>query len=345
LYHDFFSTTGLQNVGSMRRSAWVLLWGLHYLQAAAAPARPGAQLTAFAGPGAPQARCALRPGSALCGRGAPPPAPRAPRGRAALLPGASSSRRRRVATCALVQGGAEEAQADREVAPPEFKDTIYAQSTAVGMVRAAACVRRAPVPRPGGRSRRGELRYPGGAFCGGHQHGCATARALPRARAAGRRGLTLAREQGGIAVIRVSGPDALPALQRLSKPGAKVPKPRYATLRTIVEPDTQQELDSSLVLFFPGPKSFTGEDVVEIHCHGGIAIVNSVLEALGSCTGLRLAQVHAARAPPPHPPAPTSAWLVPFPPLRARGPAAPRAPRPLMHRVWCSAGSSRSVPT
>ena len=44
------------------------------------------------------------------------------------------------------------------------------------------------------------------------------------------------------------------------------------------------------MLFFPGPASFTGEDVVEIHCHGGIAIVNSILEALGSCTGLRLAQ-------------------------------------------------------
>ena len=44
------------------------------------------------------------------------------------------------------------------------------------------------------------------------------------------------------------------------------------------------------MLFFPGPASFTGEDVVEIHCHGGIAIVSSILEALGSCTGLRLAQ-------------------------------------------------------
>jgi len=96
--------------------------------------------------------------------------------------------------------------------------------------------------------------------------------------------------QGGIAVIRVSGPGALESLQRLSKPGAKVPKARYATLRTLIEPETDLALDQSLVLFFPGPKSFTGEDIVEIHCHGGIAIVTSVLEALGSCPGLRLAQ-------------------------------------------------------
>ena len=132
---------------------------------------------------------------------------------------------RRFAMSAVLQG---ELQDDREFSPPEFKDTIYAQSTAVGI--------------------------------------------------------------GGIAVLRISGPDALEALQRISKPGAKVPKPRYATLRTLIEPSTGQELDRSLVLFFPGPKSFTGEDVVEIHCHGGIAIVSSLLEALGSCEGLRIAQ-------------------------------------------------------
>jgi hypothetical protein len=168
-----------------RFPAWLLLlWGLHYLQATAAPCRPGAQISAFAGPGAPRPRCALRPGSAVCGRVALPQ-----RAQRVELAGAGA-RGNRAATCALVQGGAKEVQEDWVGPPPELKDTIYAQSTALGM--------------------------------------------------------------GGIAVIRVSGPDALAALQRLSRPGAKVPKPRYATLRTIVEPDTQQELDSSLVLFFPG---------------------------------------------------------------------------------------------
>jgi len=168
-----------------RFPAWLLLlWGLHYLQATAAPCRPGARIYAFAGPGAPRPRCALRPGSAVCGRVALPQ-----RAQRIELAGAGT-RGNRAATCALVQGGAKEVQEDWVGPPPELKDTIYAQSTALGM--------------------------------------------------------------GGIAVIRVSGPDALAALQRLSRPGAKVPKPRYATLRTIVEPDTQQELDSSLVLFFPG---------------------------------------------------------------------------------------------
>ncbi|EKX43754.1 hypothetical protein GUITHDRAFT_110211 [Guillardia theta CCMP2712] len=80
---------------------------------------------------------------------------------------------------------------------------------------------------------------------------------------------------GGIAVIRISGEDALPALQEMSKPGNK---------------KSRELLDKSLILFFPGPNSFTGEDVVELHVHGGVAIVNSVLDALSKIEGLRLAQ-------------------------------------------------------
>lgn len=94
---------------------------------------------------------------------------------------------------------------------------------------------------------------------------------------------------GGIAVVRVSGPDALPSLARLSRPGVSPPKARYATLRTLNDPDTQALIDKALVIYFPGPNSFTGEDIVEFHVHGGIAIVNSLLTALGNTDGLRMA--------------------------------------------------------
>jgi tRNA modification GTPase len=101
--------------------------------------------------------------------------------------------------------------------------------------------------------------------------------------------LSTAPGMGGIAVIRVSGPDALSSLARMSKPGSKPPQPRYATLRTLLDPASGDVLDQALVLFFPGPRSFTGEDVVELHVHGGVAIVNSVLAALSEAPGLRLA--------------------------------------------------------
>lgn len=95
---------------------------------------------------------------------------------------------------------------------------------------------------------------------------------------------------GGIAVLRVSGTDALAALARLSKPGLAAPKPRTAALRSVIDPATGDVLDRALVLYFPGPKSFTGEDIVEFHVHGGIAIVNSVMAALSNVAGLRLAE-------------------------------------------------------
>ena len=133
-------------MGCKQRVAWLMLWGLDFLQAAAAPGGPGPQIAAFAGPGGLRARSALRPGSALCRRarvpGAPQPGPAPGATRGAPLPGAGARGSRTVA-CALVQGGEEQAQADREVAPPEFKDTIYAQSTAVGMVRHPGFARRA----------------------------------------------------------------------------------------------------------------------------------------------------------------------------------------------------------
>jgi tRNA modification GTPase len=91
--------------------------------------------------------------------------------------------------------------------------------------------------------------------------------------------------RAALAVIRISGADAAAALQAMS--GA-VPEPRRASLRTLRGADGQA-LDQALVLWFPGPGSFTGEDSAELHLHGGRAVVGGVLSALAAF-GLRLAE-------------------------------------------------------
>ncbi|KAI6323357.1 hypothetical protein MCOR29_004490 [Pyricularia oryzae] len=99
--------------------------------------------------------------------------------------------------------------------------------------------------------------------------------------------LSSAQGRAGIAVIRISGPDCLEIYRRLC-PGKKPPKPRYAAVRTLYAPEnrpgTPDVLDSgALVLYFPGPKTVTGEDVLELHTHGGRATVKSVLSAIPQC--------------------------------------------------------------
>lgn len=79
---------------------------------------------------------------------------------------------------------------------------------------------------------------------------------------------------GAVTVIRLSGPAALDIVERL----AGLPAPRYASLRDIVW--RGQILDHALVTIFPGPKSFTGEDCVEISLHGGRAVLAAVSAAL-----------------------------------------------------------------
>jgi tRNA modification GTPase len=91
--------------------------------------------------------------------------------------------------------------------------------------------------------------------------------------------------RSALAVIRVSGPGAIRALQALT--GA-IPKPRRATVATI-RAANGLVLDHALVLFFPAPRSATGEDLAEFHVHGGAAVVNGVLDALSGLEGLRLA--------------------------------------------------------
>ncbi len=100
--------------------------------------------------------------------------------------------------------------------------------------------------------------------------------------------LSSATGRAGVAVIRLSGPNAMAALRRIVV--GEPPVPREAGLRKLRHPRTGIDLDQGMVLTFPAPRSFTGEDVVELHIHGGRAVVRSVLEALASCDGLRPAE-------------------------------------------------------
>lgn len=91
--------------------------------------------------------------------------------------------------------------------------------------------------------------------------------------------------RAAVAVVRISGPQAGPVLARL---GGRLPGPRAASLRRLKGADGGL-LDEALVLWLPGPASYTGEDSAELHLHGGPAVVEGVLEALAGL-GLRLAQ-------------------------------------------------------
>jgi tRNA modification GTPase len=93
--------------------------------------------------------------------------------------------------------------------------------------------------------------------------------------------------RSGVAVVRISGPDARAALAALT--AREPPKPRLATLRRLIGQDGVA-IDDALVLWFPAPQSFTGEEVAELHLHGGPAVIAATLAALGAQQGLRLAQ-------------------------------------------------------
>ena len=89
-----------------------------------------------------------------------------------------------------------------------------------------------------------------------------------------------------MAVVRISGPQAPTVLSEMAR---VVATPRVATRARLVDP-VGGALDDALVLWFPAPKSFTGEDVVELHVHGGRAVVAGVLAALGRYPGCRMAE-------------------------------------------------------
>ncbi len=94
--------------------------------------------------------------------------------------------------------------------------------------------------------------------------------------------------RAGVAVIRLSGPAAGATLSALT--ARDLPKPRTATREAFCDPRTGVSLDDGLALWFPGPHSFTGEDVVELHIHGGPAVIAAVVDAALSQPGVRPAE-------------------------------------------------------
>lgn len=91
--------------------------------------------------------------------------------------------------------------------------------------------------------------------------------------------------RAAVAVVRTSGPRTRQALRTVA---GSVPKARRASLKSLRGPDGE-EIDRALVIYFPGPDSYTGEDVAEFHVHGGSSVVAALLETLAAL-GLRLAE-------------------------------------------------------
>src|SRR5579885_2150106 len=93
--------------------------------------------------------------------------------------------------------------------------------------------------------------------------------------------------RAALAIIRVSGPAAGEALRALA---GSVPPPRRARRARFRDPRTGEPIDDGLALFFPAPASATGEDVAELHLHGGRAVLEAAASALLAVPGLRLAE-------------------------------------------------------
>jgi len=93
--------------------------------------------------------------------------------------------------------------------------------------------------------------------------------------------------KSAIAVVRISGPESGASLQAL---GRRLPPPRHASLRRLRHPGSGEPIDDALVLWLPGPGTETGEDMAELHVHGGRAVIRATLQALGEIDGLRPAE-------------------------------------------------------
>ena len=92
----------------------------------------------------------------------------------------------------------------------------------------------------------------------------------------------------GIAIVRISGPETSNIVKLLT--GKKVPTPRIATLRKINYINTSELIDEAIIIWFPGPQSYTGEDMAEIHVHGGKAVVQALQNSLSGVKNCRLAE-------------------------------------------------------
>src|SRR4051812_30000200 len=84
--------------------------------------------------------------------------------------------------------------------------------------------------------------------------------------------------RSGIGVVRLSGDESVTILRRLVNDADFEPQPRHAHLAELVDPATSETIDSAVVTYFKAPHSFTGEDVVEISCHGSPVLLRQVID-------------------------------------------------------------------
>src|SRR5580700_3833312 len=98
--------------------------------------------------------------------------------------------------------------------------------------------------------------------------------------------LSSGRPPSAIAIVRISGPQAGVALTSLA---GKIPEPRMAS-RVLLRDSSRQPIDDAVVLWFPGPASATGEDVAELHVHGGRAVLAALFAALSALDNVRPAE-------------------------------------------------------
>jgi tRNA modification GTPase len=92
----------------------------------------------------------------------------------------------------------------------------------------------------------------------------------------------------GVAIVRVSGVDTKKIIEQLTN--RSVPKPRVATLRKINKINTSDLIDEGLILWFPGPESYTGEDMAEFHIHGSKSVIEALQASISEIENCRLAE-------------------------------------------------------
>ena len=100
--------------------------------------------------------------------------------------------------------------------------------------------------------------------------------------------LSTASGVSGIAVIRVSGKKTAEVIKKLT--GLKLPRPRVATLRKFNKNGEKKLIDEGVILWFPAPNSYTGEDLAEFHVHGSRAVIKAMHLAISKVKNCRLAE-------------------------------------------------------
>ena len=92
----------------------------------------------------------------------------------------------------------------------------------------------------------------------------------------------------GVAIIRISGPDTKNVIKKITN--SKLPKPRLATVKKFNKINTNELIDEGILLWFPGPESYTGEDMAEFHVHGSRAVIQAIHSSISKVENCRLAE-------------------------------------------------------